>query len=86
VKEAAHALALSPRAMQRLLADARTSFRKELAATRSESAAELLEATNGTLAAVARRMGISVGTLMSTMRRSTGLTPSAYRRRRRGAP
>lgn len=81
VGEASRALGVSPRALQRLLAQAKTSFRQEQAASREESAAELLDGTSGTLAVVAKQMGISVGTLMSTVRRSTGSTPSEYRHR-----
>ncbi|MFT3711510.1 MAG: helix-turn-helix domain-containing protein [Archangium sp.] len=83
VGEAARALALSPRSLQRALSEANTSFREELAASRSQSATELLDTTTGSLAVVARQMGISVGTLMSTVRRSVGATPSEYRKRRR---
>lgn len=81
VSEAARSLGVSARALQRLLAQAKTSFRQEQAASREKSAAELLDGTNGTLAVVAKQLGISVGTLMSTVRRSTGSTPSEYRHR-----
>lgn len=81
VGEASRALGVSARALQRLLAQAKTSFRQEQAASREASAAELLDGTNGTLAVVAKQMGISVGTLMSIVRRSTGSTPSEYRHR-----
>lgn len=84
--EASHALALSRRSLQRVLSDARTSFREELARSRSESAVEILSGTSGTLAVVARHMGISVGTLMSTVRKTTGATPSEYRKRQGGTP
>lgn len=77
----AHRLAVSPRTLQRRLADRDTSWRRELEVVRCQHATRLLRDTPLSLEAIASRVGYSDHrTLRRAFRRWTGQTPDAYRR------
>lgn len=80
---AARALRISVRSLQRMLAAEGRSFRSEEVDARFDAAARLLSTTDEKVATIARRLGISEGTLAQIVRARTGLTPAEYRRRSR---
>jgi AraC-like DNA-binding protein len=79
---AARRLGLSPRSLQRALAQEGASFRTEQADARFRAAEELLRGDDQ-LAAVAARVGLSEDGLALLVRARTGLTPAELRRRLR---
>lgn len=84
--EVARRLGRSPRSLQRALAHAETSFRREQARIRIERARQLLEDTELKVEAVARAVGMrSPSSFVATFRSLTGATPTEYRRARSDA-
>lgn len=82
--QAARALAVAPRTLQRRLQEAHTTFHAELTGARVRAAATLLRDPSLTLAAVARRLGCSNAAQFSArFRRATSESPSRFRARRR---
>lgn len=81
--DAAKQLGVSARSMQRLLAEAGSSFRAEQADARFRAASELLE-SDDKLATVAARLGLSEDGLTLLVRGRTGLTPAELRKKLRG--
>ncbi len=78
--EAARALGVSTRSLQRLLADAASSFRAELLDARFEIATRLLSLTDDKVGAVAAHLGITKSALSTLVRERTGHRPLDYRR------
>lgn len=84
LEEAARALALSTRTLQRALARRGTSFRTEQARGRLRAAEAMLLGGNEKIAAIARTVGCaSVAHFTQLFRKSTGERPSEFRARRR---
>jgi AraC-like DNA-binding protein len=82
VPTAARALGVSPRSLQRHLAAAGTSFRRELRRARIEAARELLAGTRATVESVARSVGCeSPSSFIRMFRSITGETPATFRAR-----
>ena len=82
VPAAARALGVSPRSLQRHLAAAGTSFRRELRRARIEAARELLAGTRATVESVARSVGCeSPSSFIRMFRSITGETPATFRAR-----
>jgi AraC-like DNA-binding protein len=85
VPTAARALGVSPRSLQRHLAAAGTSFRRELRRARIEAARELLAGTRATVESVARSVGCeSPSSFIRMFRSITGETPATFRARAGG--
>jgi AraC-like DNA-binding protein len=83
IQEAATELGISSRSLQRLLAAANTSFRRELEHARLRAAEALLIDSQSKLEAVAREVGYStLSHFTVAFRRATGETPSDFRKRR----
>ncbi|WP_327146848.1 helix-turn-helix transcriptional regulator [Nocardia sp. NBC_01327] len=77
----ARRLAVSPRTLQRRLAERDTSWRRELEAVRYQHATLLLRGTRLPLRSIAERIGYNDHrALVRAVRRWTGQTPDAYRR------
>jgi AraC-like DNA-binding protein len=84
LSDAARALGLSSRTLQRSLREAGTSFRAELRRARIDEAKTALSETDDKLYAVARRLGCSsLPQFGRSFRRETGETPGAFRERQR---
>jgi AraC-like DNA-binding protein len=84
LEEVAAALALSERSLQRRLSELGTSFRAEINRSRVRAAEELLVETDAKLEAIARQVGCSSASQLSTLFRSVaGETPSSFRERHR---
>jgi AraC-like DNA-binding protein len=83
--EAASALAVSSRSLQRLLHARGTTFQDELRRGRYEVAAEILSTTDAKIAVVASRVGLSEQALTQLFREHGGETPGAFRTRSRSA-
>jgi len=82
VPAAARTLGVSPRSLQRHLAAAGTSFRRELRRARIEAARELLITTTATVESVARSVGCeSPSSFIRMFRSITGETPATFRAR-----
>jgi AraC-like DNA-binding protein len=81
--EAARALAMSERALQRLLHGTGTSFRDEVRAARYAAAEALLVQGDDKVSVVARRVGLSENALSQLVRDLAGCTPAELRRRHR---
>lgn len=81
---AARELGVSSRSLQRVVADAGSSFRAEQADARFRAANELLD-SDDKLAVVASRLGLSEDGLALLVRGRTGLTPAELRKKLRGA-
>jgi AraC-like DNA-binding protein len=82
IAEAAKALGLSQRTLQRKLGEQKTSYVQELAHARLALAKERLTASQAPLTAIAIDAGFSSLQHFSTaFRKATGLTPSEWRRR-----
>ena len=80
IAEAARALGLSVRLLQRQLAADRTTFRDELRKARVERAKVLLRETDEKLYGVAREVGFEkAASLIDAFKRETGLTPQTWR-------
>ncbi len=80
----ASAIALSPRALQRALLAASTSFRAELQHARVDRAKELLRSTDSKMLAIALDLGFEkVQSFTADFRRATGETPAKWRARHR---
>jgi AraC-like DNA-binding protein len=78
--EIAKALGLSPRTLQRRLAEHGTSLREETHACRVERAKTLLAETDGRLLVIATKVGFdSERTFTEVFRRRTGTTPQRWR-------
>ncbi|MFO0676290.1 MAG: helix-turn-helix transcriptional regulator [Polyangiaceae bacterium] len=85
IGDAARRLALSPRALQRSLAECGTSFRAEAKAFRIRRAEDLLRSHERSLAWIASELGFSSSQhFATTFRKATGETPSAWRTRHAG--
>jgi AraC-like DNA-binding protein len=83
LRSAGRALGFSERSLQRALAAAGTTFRREVSRARVEAAARLLSSTSAKLDAIAREVGCASGSHLSQLfRRERGETPGAYRARR----
>jgi AraC-like DNA-binding protein len=81
VTTAASALGVSPRTLQRNLANAETSFRAELQAARFQVAQELLERSQVKIEAIALQVGWrSASSFVRAFRERFGVTPGAWRR------
>ena len=81
---AARAMARAPRSLQRDLTTARTSFQRELDAARIRLACRLLADTESPLTRIAYDVGCaSPQHFAKLFRRVAGVTPSAWRARRR---
>ncbi|MFF2554671.1 helix-turn-helix domain-containing protein [Nocardia sp. NPDC058058] len=77
----AQRLELSPRTLQRRLADRGTSWRRELEIVRCQQASRLLRETQLSVESIATRMGYSnQRALRRAFQRWTGQTPDAFRR------
>lgn len=81
VDEAATALAVSSRSLQRLLKTRGTTFQDELRRGRFELASELLSTSDAKVAVVASRVGLSEQALTQLFRELGGETPGAFRTR-----
>jgi AraC-like DNA-binding protein len=79
LKQAARALGVSTRSLQRVLAGAGSSFRAEVVDARFAALAHLLVSTEEKVGSLARRLGISEGALTGLVRARTGLSPVEYR-------
>jgi AraC-like DNA-binding protein len=84
IDEAARAVGLSPRSLQRWLSEHGTSFHEEVIAARFATACSLLLTTDWKLAAIASRLGISERAVTMLFRAKTGLSPAAWRAAQRG--
>jgi AraC-like DNA-binding protein len=83
--EAARALALSTRSLQRRLAEHDTSFRKELDVARVRLAQRRLEDTDASITEIALEVGLTSPQHLSTLFHRCGHeTPSAWRARVKG--
>lgn len=82
VEEAARALALSPRSLQRRLGEAGTTFSEELAEARVRAARRMLADGDAPLTAIAYDVGCaSLQHFSALFRRRTQESPSAFRAR-----
>jgi AraC-like DNA-binding protein len=80
--DAAKALALSPRSLQRRLSSECTTFQAEVARSQVRIAERLLGGSSAPLATIALEVGCSTPQRFSSLfRRVTGETPSAFRKR-----
>jgi AraC-like DNA-binding protein len=80
VEEAARALAVSRRSLQRRLAGAGTSFAREVKRAQIERAMQLLETTDKKLGAVAAEVGCrSLASFSEMFAREVGAPPSVWR-------
>ena len=80
IQRIASAVDLSPRSLQRRLADHGTSFTDLVEQTRIETARQLLEQSNARVIDIAMETGYSEATHFTrAFRRVTGLTPRQYR-------
>jgi AraC-like DNA-binding protein len=84
IADAARALGLSSRTLQRTLSDAGTSFQRELRDARFRAACDRLSNGDDKIAVVARAVGLSEGALTSLFRERIGRTPTEFRRDARG--
>ena len=85
VAGAATALAMSPRTLQRKLAEAQTTFKRELADARIRVAKRKLVETDAPLTAIAFDVGCaSLQHFSALFRRTVRESPSAFRARARG--
>ena len=80
VEDAARALGVSTRTLQRSLQSASTSFQAELREARTDLAAMLLRSTDDKIAAVAARVGLTEGRLGELIRDRFAMSPAEYRR------
>lgn len=82
--QAAHALGVSGRSLQRRLGEGGSSFRAELEQARLAAAQRLLLDTDDKVAAIAAEVGASSeSNFIAFFRRLTGQTPAAWRAARR---
>jgi AraC-like DNA-binding protein len=82
--EAARAMSLSPRSLQRALREAGCSYREEQHEAYFRRAEELL-AGEEKIAAIAARLGLSERALTALVRARSGVTPGEFRERLRAA-
>jgi AraC-like DNA-binding protein len=81
VAEAARALRVSTRTLQRRLKDEKTSFSREIAAARVRVAQRLLLAEDTKLTRIAQDVGCASSSHLSELfRRVTGMPPLAWRK------
>jgi transcriptional regulator GlxA family with amidase domain len=84
INEAATALGLSSRTLQRALREAGTSFTTEVRNARIRTACRLLIETNHKVEVIAREVGCSSASQLSALfKRCVGDTPGRYRERSR---
>ncbi len=85
IEDAAGAMALSPRTLQRRLSDAGTTFQDELAEVRVRAAQRMLAESDTPVTAIAFEIGFASPQHLSALfKKRTGTTPSEWRRKRRG--
>jgi AraC-like DNA-binding protein len=78
--EAARALALSPRSLQRQLREAGTSFRDELTRVRVQVARRLLADTDLKVELIGQKLGFATASHFTVaFRQACGMTPTEYR-------
>ncbi len=83
--ETAASLGVSPRALQRALTDAGSSFRQETQGARVERACALLVDSDAKIEVVAEHVGCrSASAFVTFFRRAKGESPAAFRARHRG--
>jgi AraC-like DNA-binding protein len=86
IAEAASALGMSERSLQRKLGDAGTTFQDALADARVRAAKRVLADSDAPLTTIAYDVGCaSLQHFSALFRKRTGESPSAYRKRLRGA-
>ncbi|HMR07463.1 MAG TPA: helix-turn-helix transcriptional regulator [Polyangiaceae bacterium] len=84
IEDAARALALSPRTLQRRLSDARTTFQDQMADARVAAAQRLLLDGSSPITRIAFDVGCASPQHLSALfKKRTGVSPSEWRRRRR---
>ncbi|MFO0614319.1 MAG: AraC family transcriptional regulator [Polyangiaceae bacterium] len=76
--DAARALGVSSRTLQRELSESGSSFRAEELEARLDAALQLLE-SDAKIASIATRLGVTEGALVRLVRDRTGMSPTAYR-------
>jgi AraC-like DNA-binding protein len=81
IRDAARALSLSTRSLQRMLERNGTSYRDEQTVARFARAQSLLRGGDRKISSVAARVGWSTRTLTTVFRAKTGLTPADWRKR-----
>ncbi len=85
IEDAAGAMALSPRTLQRRLSDAGTTFQDELADARVRAAQRMLAESDTPVTAIAFDVGFASPQHLSALfKKRTATTPSEWRRKRRG--
>ena len=83
IEAASEASGTSVRTIQRRLADEATTYSNVLEDTRADMASELLETTHATVGEISQELGYAnQGDFTRAFRRWSGVTPSAFRRRR----
>lgn len=83
VDDAARALAVAPRTLQRALARCGTTFQRELDSARVRAAVDLVNFTDRKLESIAAEVGLSsLSRLNDVFRRVLGVTPGQLRARR----
>jgi AraC-like DNA-binding protein len=86
VGEAAHALRVSLRTLQRRLSEADTTFHEELAGARLAAAQRLMLDSDAALTTIALEVGCaSLQHFSALFRRLAGQSPSAWRQSQRAA-
>jgi len=80
VEDAARALSVSTRSLQRLLKTHSTSFVEELRSARLAEASELLRSSDDKISVIASRVGITEGALTQLFRDKLNCTPAEYRK------
>jgi AraC-like DNA-binding protein len=83
IENAARALHVSVRSLQRALSDSGTTFRDEVRDARFAEAQALLLGGDEKIATIARRVGLSENALTQLARDKTGLTPAELRKKHR---
>lgn len=84
LEDAARALGLSPRSLQRRLRDAGSTYQNEIARSQVRAAQRLLRESDASLTAIAFEVGCATPQHFSALfRRIAGETPSAWRARHR---
>jgi len=80
VEDAARALSVSTRSLQRLLKTHSTSFVEELRSARLAEASELLRSSDDKISVIPSRVGITEGALTQLFRDKLNCTPAEYRK------
>jgi AraC-like DNA-binding protein len=84
LSEAAAALGIPDRSLQRALHAVGSGFRQELERLRVAQIAELLAATSDKVETIAVRFGVTTPSLSRMFTRVMGETPAQFRARRKG--